>query len=118
MANPELVEDGEELIVDLLVTSALKYIESGTGVTPPAKGDTDTEAEIALARISGTQSDGASASIYKVIGEITYDGTYAVTECTVFNVSTGGILFIRGTFSAINVTSGDKIEFTVTLEIL
>lgn len=112
-----LVEDGEELIVDLLVASSYKYIESGTGVTEAVKGNTDTESEIALARIAGTQSE-ASASVYQIVGEITYDGTYAVTECTVFSASTGGVLFIRGTFSAINVVNGSKIEFTVTLEIL
>lgn len=117
MANPELVEDGEELIVDLLTSSAYKYIESGEGTTPPAKNNTDTESEIAIARTTGTQSE-ASPSVYQVVGEITYDGTYAVTEACIFSASTGGVLFIRGTFTAINVGNGDKIEFTFTLEIL
>lgn len=118
MANPELVEDGEELIVDLLEASTYKYIDSGTGTTAPTKADTGMETATGEARTTGTQSEGTTASIYKVVGTDTYAGTFAITECGLFDSSSGGILMIRGTFSAINVVSGDKIEFTITLEIL
>ena len=124
MANPELVEDGEELIVDLLVTSAYKYVGSGVGITAPLKANTALETPALPSRVIGTQSEGTTASIYKLVGLVSYTTTLAITECGVFdgagagNPPTGGILFIRGTFGAINVVSGDKIEFTITLEIL
>ncbi len=118
MANPELVEDGEELIVDLLETSEYKYVDSGWGTTGPLKADTGMENACGEARDTAAQSEGTSASIYKLIATHTYAGTFAITESGVFSLVTGGILFIRGTFAAINVVSGDKIEFTITLEIL
>lgn len=117
MANPELVEDGEELIVDLLESSTYKYVDSGTGTTAPTKADTGLQTPCGEARDAGTQSEGTSASIYKVVATHTYAGTFAITEAGVFDSVSAGILFIRGTFSAINVGSGDKIEFTFTLEV-
>ena len=113
----ELVEDGEELIVDLLVTSTYKYIDTGTGTTAPTKADTGLQTPTGEARTTGVQSEGTSASIYKLVGTDTYAGTFAITECGVFNAATVGILFIRGTFAAINVVSGDGIELTINLEI-
>lgn len=116
MANPELVEDGEEHIVDLLVASDAKYVNSGTGVTGPTKGDTDTETETAEARDTGAQSE-YNAQTYQVIATHTYAGTFAITECTLHTHVSAGVLVIRGTFSAINVENGDQIQFTIRLEI-
>ena len=124
MANPELVEDGEELIVDLLVTSAYKYVGSGVGITAPVKANAALESASLPSRVAGAQSEGTTASIYKVIATVPYTTTLAITECGVFdsagtgNPPSGGILFIRGTFAAINVVNTDSIQFTITLEIL
>ena len=118
MANPELVEDGEELIVVLLLASDYKFIDSGIGTTAPIKANTGMESACAEARDSAVQSEGDTASIYKLVVTHTYNGIFAITEAGVFSVITAGVLFIRGTFAAINVSSGDKIEFTITLEIL
>jgi hypothetical protein len=117
MANPELVEDGEEYIVDLLVTSDAKYIESGTGTTGPVKANTDIETPCGEARITGTQSE-ASASVYQVVGTHTFAGSFAITEATLHTHLSAGVLVIRGTFAAINVAASDQIEYTFTLEIL
>jgi hypothetical protein len=117
MANPELVEDGEEYIVDLLVTSNAKYIESGTGTTAPVKANTDIETPCGEARITGVQSE-ASASVYQVVGTHTFAGSFAITEATLHTDVAAGVLVIRGTFAAINVAASDQIEYTFTLEIL
>lgn len=92
-----------------------KYHECGTGTTDPAVGDTDIETPIGVARVAGSQTEGASANIYKTVGEITSDGTYAVTEHGLFNDLSAGTLMDRHEFAAINVTPGDKIEFTYQL---
>lgn len=117
MANPELVEDGEEVIIDLLMATAYKYIDSGTGVTAPVKADTGMETPCGEARDAGVQSE-ATASKYQVVATHTYAGSFTITECGLFTLVADGILIIRGTFTGIGVTSGDKIEFTITLEIL
>jgi hypothetical protein len=118
MANPELVEDGEEFIVDILQTSNAKYVDSGTGTTAPVKANTALETPTAESRDTGTQGEGGSASIYEVVATHTYAGSFAITECGLFDAATVGNLIIRGTFAAINVASSDQIEFTITLEIL
>lgn len=117
MANPELVEDGEELIVDLLVTSTIKYIDSGTGTTAPVKANTGMETGCGEGRTTGTQSE-ASPSVYQVVGTHTYAGTFAITEAGLFDAVSAGVMAIRGTFSSIGVDASDQIEFTFTLEIL
>jgi hypothetical protein len=115
-ANPELVEDGEEFIVDELVTSEAKYVNSGEGTTPPVKGDADLESECGEARDSGTQSE-ASASVYQVVATHTYAGPFSITEAGIHTHLSAGVLFIRGTFAVISVAASDQIEFTFTLEI-
>ena len=92
-----------------------KFVDSGVGVTGAAVGDTDIETTDGESRSTGSQTEGASAEIYKSVGTIAYTTTKAITEHGLFNVVTGGILMDRHTFSAINVVNGDSIEFTYEL---
>lgn len=92
-----------------------KYHDSGTGTNAESASDTGLETPTGIARVTGTQTEGSSANIYKTVATITYDGTYAITEHGVFSASTGGTLLDRSVFSAINVNNGDKIEFTYEL---
>lgn len=104
------------LLVDALEAntnlSNFKYHASGTGTNAEAAADTALQTAIAEARDVGTQVDGASANIYKSVAVHTYAGTFAVTEHGLFDASSAGNLMDRTVFSAINVVSGDKIEFT------
>ena len=96
----------------------------GTGATAPAAGDTTLLAEVSA-------SGGAAAGVHVVaaatasrvtttvandtaqlVGTVTAAGTIAVTESGVFNAATNGKLLARQTFTAINVVSGDSIQFT------
>jgi hypothetical protein len=92
--------------------NAWKYHDSGEGTTGEDATDTALEDPCGEARDSGTQVEGASANIYKTVATHTYAGTFAITEHGVFDASTSGTLMDRSVFSAINVNSGDKIEFT------
>lgn len=92
-----------------------KYHDSGVGTTDPVIGDTDIETTDGEARATGTQTEGASANIYRSVGTINYTTTKAITEHGLFSQSTGTTLMDRSEFAAVNVVNGDAIEFTYEL---
>lgn len=101
----------------------LKYHGVGTGTTAEASGDTAlvTESTTVLnpdsTRATGSTTEGASANIYRTVGTVTFDGSAAITEHGIFSQAAtgGGTLLDRSVFSAINVASGDSIQFTYDL---
>lgn len=103
----------------------MKYHGCGTGVGGEVVGDTalGTECTTALnpdsTRATGSLTEGASANIFRSVGTVTFDGSAAVTEHGLFNQAAtgGGTLWDRSLFSAINVASGDSIQFTYDLTI-
>ena len=64
------------------------------------------------ARATGTQSTPGSTNIYRSVGTVSFTSTLAITEHGLFTASSGGTLFDRSVFSAINVLNGDSIQFT------
>ena len=96
-------------------TAVPYYVAQGTGTTAAAKGDTTLETESAESRVSGTKSQ-PSADKNRVVATITATGTRAITEAGLLTASSSGTLIVRAVFSAINVVSGDSIEFTFEIE--
>ena len=94
-----------------------KFHDSGVGTTAEAIGDTDIETTDGESRVTGTQTEGASANIYRSVGTITYTTTKAITEHGLFSIVTGGTLMDRTVFSAINVVNTNQIEFTYELTV-
>lgn len=97
--------------------SDFKYHDSGTGTTAAAIGDTDLQTPAGPAT-RATGSQGASTNVYTTVGTISYTSTLAITEWGLFRDATRGApdtLADRRVFSAINVVSGDSIQFTYTL---
>ncbi len=92
----------------------MKYHGSGTDSTAEAVGDTAIGTEVE-SRATGTTTEGASANIYRTVGTIAYTATRAIVEHGVLSASTGGVLLDRSVFAAINVVSGDSIQFTYEL---
>lgn len=92
----------------------MKYHGSGTGSTAEAVGDTALVTEVE-SRATGTTAEGASANIYQTVGTVSYTATRAIVEHGIFSASTGGVLLDRSVFTAINVDSGDSIQFTYEL---
>jgi hypothetical protein len=95
----------------------------GTGTTSPAAGDTALQTEVNASGGASTTHVIASPTTSQVttsttndtsqwVGTATASGTIAITESGVFNASTGGTMLCRQTFTAINVVSGDSIQFT------
>jgi len=95
--------------------SDYKHHDSGIGATAEDQTDTILDSACGDARTTGTQIEGATANIYKSVATHTYAGTYAIVEHGLFNDSTVGTLMDRSVLSAINVESGDKIEWTYQL---
>lgn len=98
----------------------MKYHGVGTGTTAEASGDTALETESTTAlnpndtRATGSTTEGASANIFRSVGVVTFDDTAAITEHGLLSQAAtgGGVLWDRSIFAAINVVSGDSIQFT------
>jgi hypothetical protein len=101
--------------------TTLKYHGCGTGTNAEAAADTalQTESTTALnpdsTRATGTQSQPAANQL-RSVGTVTFDASAAITEHGLFSQAAtgGGTLWDRSVFAAINVVSGDSIQFTYT----
>lgn len=106
--------------------SLFKYHGFGTGTTAENAADTDVETEFTTqyasdnTRPTGTQTEGASANIYRSVATFSPDtgGTLAVTEHGILSNATvgSGTLLDRSVFSAVNTVAGsDSIQATYDL---
>lgn len=92
------------------------WVGWGIGTTAPVVGNTDLETPSAEARTVGTKTQQTTTTAndtYQVVALITALSAQAITEVGVFDALTEGDLFIRGTFSPINVSINDTITFTI-----
>ena len=121
MADAAYVIDfGLHMIVDaILALGATEphHIQWGTGATGAAADDTGIQAAAAEARTEGTttaETTSTTSDTYRVAGTIVCTGAgKAITEVALYDTATAGIAFMHGTFSAINVSVGDSIAFTI-----
>jgi hypothetical protein len=104
----------DQLQTETSVFGDFKYHDGGVGTTAENAADTAMETTDGESRATGTQTESA-ANAYRSVGTISYTSTKAVTEHGLFNDTTAGTLMDRTVFSAINVVSGDSIQFTYTL---
>jgi hypothetical protein len=106
----------DQLQTETSVWGDFKYHDCGTGVGAEAVGDVGLGTPYGGARATGTQAEGA-ANVYVSVGTISFTSTLAITEHGLFSAATSVTLMDRTVFSAINVVSGDSIQFTYTLTI-
>lgn len=94
-----------------------KYVGWGTGTTPPAASNTALQTPAVEARANGTTTQETTNSLndtYQVNCTIVCAGAAkAITEVATFDAATGGNMDVRATFSPINVSVGDSINFTI-----
>lgn len=96
----------------------MNFHATGIGTTAPVIGNTALENTTgAPARVSGTQTTPGSTNIYQTVATVSYTSSLAITEWGLFSASSGGTMWDRRTFSAINVVNGDSIQFTYQLTI-
>jgi hypothetical protein len=98
-----------------------KYHGFGTGNTAEAVGDTALVTELTTqyavdnTRPTGSQTEGASANVYRTVGTLSPDsgGTIAIVEHGVFSATSAGTLWDRTVFSAVNLVAGsDSLQAT------
>ena len=106
----------DQLQTETSVFGDFKYHDSGVGTTAENVANTDMETTDGESRATGTQTE-SSATVYQSVGTISYTTTKAITEHGLFNASTSVTLMDRSLFSAINVVSGDSIQFTYSLTV-
>lgn len=116
--NKVITNAGRDAIVDAFTgaftLADFKYHHCGTGTGNEAATDIALGTPVAEGRATGTQTQ-PSSDVYQSVGTITFSNSYAITEHGLLSASTSGTLLDRTKFAAINVVSGDKIEFTFTL---
>ncbi len=90
------------------------FHDSGTGTVAEAAADGDLGTPAGpTTRATGAKSQ-PSANVIRSLGTIAYTGTLAITEHGLFTTAarTTTVLWDRTVFAAINVVSGDSIQFT------
>ena len=109
--------DAWQNIVELEI---MKYHGVGTGTNAENAADSALQTECTTVlnpdstRATGSLAEGASANVFRSIGTPLFDNTAAVTEHGLLSQAAtgGGTLWDRSVFAAINVVSGDSIQFT------
>lgn len=113
-----VTNNGVGYLVDALqnLTEAenLNWHDCGTGTNAEAAADSALQTPYGGSRQSGTQTEPASNQ-YRTTATISFSGTFAITEHGIFSANAAGTLFDRSVFTAINVVSGDSIQFQYTL---
>lgn len=122
-----VTDAGVAFIVDALHAAAtianMKYHGFGTGTVNEGVDDTALGTELTTeyatnnTRPTGSQTEGASADIYRTVGTLSPDATVAITEHGIFDqaANSGGTLLDRSKFAAINLVSGDSLQITYEL---
>lgn len=101
--------------------SRVKNHGTGTGTTAPTVDDTALETAIGASATAGVNdnADDDPDAIVTSVATVAYSGAAAVTEWGLFTSTTlaGATMWDRKTFAALNVDTGDSIQFTYTLTI-
>lgn len=99
--------------------NVFKNVGTGTGTTAAAVGDTALQTAIGTTATAGSNTNAVVSTNATVTNTTTvsYTGTNAVTEWGLFNQTTlsGATMWDHKVFTAINVVSGDSIQFTYVL---
>lgn len=105
----------DQLQTDTTEIGDFKYHDSGVDSTAEASANTAMGTTDGESRATGTQTEGATANIYKSVGTISYTTTKAIVEHGLFSSASSTTLMDRTVFSTINVVSGDGIQFSYEL---
>lgn len=124
-----VVNGGKDIITNRIKGSGTEPLNIGWGTgtqttalaTDTTLGPTTVEKLVDLSTSAGTDHTvGTSTRVtttttndsYQVTGTRTATGTGAVTVSGLFDAASGGNLFVKGDFAAINLVSGDSIAYT------
>lgn len=118
---------GASIVTNRIIQAgtAPKNIGWGIGTSGPTVADTALGTESAPTT-SGGRTVGTESRVtitqtndtYQVAGTVTAVSSLAITEEGLFDATSAGNMLMRGVFSAINVVSGNSIQFTNQLQFL
>jgi len=114
-----LTDIGEAYVVDRITgASSVKAddVGWGTGAGTAAKADTVLFTEAAESRVAAVETQPLADKV-QWVATITAAAGKTITNAGNFDAPTGGNLVIHGDFTGIVLATGDKIEFTISLEI-
>ena len=97
------------------LTAAVAKVAWGTGAGTSNVADTTLFTEASEARVAAAISQ-PSADTNRWIATITADAGKTITNAGLFNATSGPTLFIKGDFTGVVLLTGDKIEFTISLQ--
>ena len=110
---------GENVVTDYITGDASApadyFIGWGTGAGTAAKGDTTLFTESTETRATAVESQPTSDKA-QWIGTITATAARTITNAGLFDAVTSGSMLVKGDFTGIVLANGDKIEFTISLE--
>ena len=114
----KVVNNGLAIITNRMIGAGTepKYVHWGTEATAALVTNTALGSPSAEARVlgTGTRVTGTVAfDTWRVVGTLTATTARAIAEAGLFDHLTTGSMFLRGTFSVINLSDADKIEFTI-----
>jgi hypothetical protein len=90
---------------------AFTYHAVGTGTAAEAVTNVALANEVASRVNDASPAAGSSPNIYRTVGSFSFTASFAITEHGVLTAMTGGVLLDRSVFSALNVNSGDSVDF-------
>lgn len=93
------------------------FVAWGTGAGTAAVGDTTLFTEASEARVQGTQSQPA-ADTKRVVATLTADAAKTITNVGLFTALSGGTLVVKKDFTGVPLALGEKIEFTIDLQVI
>lgn len=97
-------------------SNVMSHMALGSGTTAAASGNTDLES-ILGSRETLDSTTVTDNTIQYIASFEAGDGTGAVTECGLFNASTGGTMLCRTVFSVVNKAADDSMSVTWTITI-
>lgn len=115
----EITQAFTKRLVDSLCDSAATmatfiYHKMGAGST----AETDTQTALVTQQdgaAQGSQTHGASSSVYQSVGTLTAGSAYGCREHGLFNASTGGVMLDRSVITNIDLNENDVVTWTYNL---
>lgn len=115
----EITQAFTKRLVDSLCDSAATmatfiYHKMGAG----SSAETDTETALVTQQVGaaqGSQTHGASSSVYQSVATLTAGSAYGCQEHGLFNASTGGVMLDRSLVTNIDLNTDDVVTWTYNL---
>jgi phospholipase/lecithinase/hemolysin len=95
------------------------FIGWGTGAGTAAAADTTLFTESTEARAAATVTQVTTTSTNdtaQYVGTLTAAGARSITNAGIFDASTSGNMLMKGDFTAVALSTGDSIAFTMKIQ--